>query len=146
MIEPAKAKDAPFASLAHGLAIFFPYLGPLAVLVLFHRSPYVRFHAAWALVGQLAYTFWLALFIAANLGYSIYRLIQINDNGFEWSDLWGVLIKSVVVYLLLGLFTLINTVANVIQAVKAFRGGYWGGTGWTARLSRKISGASQSVS
>lgn len=146
MTLPAQTKDSAFAALAHGLAIFFPYLGPLIVLLLFNKSPYVRFHSVWALIGQLAYTFWLIVFIGANLGYSIFRLIQMNDQGFEWSDLWGILIKSIVVYLLLALFGLVNTISNVVQAIRAFPGDYWGGRGWTAKVSRKIARVNQTLS
>jgi len=113
-----------------------PYVGPAIGLALGSRSPYVRFHAYRSLAEQIVLSLLTACLVAASVGWSLYSLSQ---SGFDLGKIdWIALVaKSLVVWLLLGLFGILNTLRNVLQGVQAFTGQRPQVRGWVARWSAR---------
>lgn len=102
-------------------SVFFPILGPLVGLVVLQQSPYAKFHSLKCLRGELIMLLITTSIIVVSLSASIYGAIQVIAHGqpFDWV---AMIVKSLVVWLLLALFGLWNTVSSILNAIRAYRG------------------------
>lgn len=110
------------AAAAHASGIFFPLLGPIVVFFVGRKSKYIRYHALHSFVGMLLLNIVLLTLGAISLGYSLYNLYQHYQENFENFVWWHVLVKSVAVWVVFALIGLVNTVVNIVQAMRAYRG------------------------
>lgn len=120
--QPLKPSERQGAAAAHASGIFFPLLGPIIVFVVGNKSKYVRYHALHSFVGMLLLNLVLVTLGAISLGYSLYNLYQHYQEEFKNFVWWHVLVKSVAVWIVFALIGLVNTVVNIIQAIRAYNG------------------------
>ncbi len=114
--------ERAFAALAHASGIFFPLLGPLVVLILKGKSRFVKAHALNALIGMLMLNAFLFLIGAISLTITILSLYRHYQENWENFNIWHVLIRSAITWIILGLIGVINTVVNIFQAIRAWKG------------------------
>ncbi|MBX3118761.1 MAG: DUF4870 domain-containing protein [Fimbriimonadaceae bacterium] len=131
--------DRTFATLAHASGIFFPFMGPIVVLVLKGKSRFVKSHALHALIGTLLLDAFLILLGIISLTYSIISLYRHYQENWENFNIWHVIIRSAVTWIIIGLIGICNTILNLVQAIRAWNGKPAGG-GLTGRIVRKFMG------
>lgn len=115
---PRNHHDCLLGAAPHVASIFFPIIGPAVALLVLQSSPFGKHNAISSLKGDLKLFTITAAIIVASLSTSIYSAIQIIQNGQE-IDWVGMIVKSVIVWLLLAVFGLINTITSIISAVNA---------------------------
>ena len=135
--------DRFLAIAAHGTSVFFPIFGPLVTLLLSKKSLYGRFHAWRALIGDLKLVAITVIIVAISIGHSIVMLIENYKSGALTGDPWQLvlnfLIKSLIVWLILGAFQLVNTISSVLEALQAARKDHWPVKSSTDKFSAKMS-------
>lgn len=127
------------AALVHIAAIFMPYAGPIAGLVLAGSSGYVRFHAFRSLIGQVVTTLLTGTVVLISLGHTLFTLWNAYQAGNLQIDWLMVIAKSLGVWLGLSLFALINTIGSIRSAHAAWTREDWGGRNPVDRMARRIS-------
>lgn len=144
-IEEPTSQERTGAALAHVSGIFFPFFGPLVVFLFGNKYRYVRYHALHALIGMLLLNIFLFILGAISITISLvglWRQYQENFQHFEW---WPIILKSVLTWVILGLIGLVNTVVNIVQAIKAYQG-QWPGKGITTAIVNRFLGRSRAPS
>lgn len=121
-MEPVKQHEKSLACVMHLASIPFPWLAPIIGILVSGEMPFVKHHSWRALRGQIISVLIIGTVTAISLGFSIYNLYQQYQEGFKDFDIWAVVIKSVVVWAGLFLFGLWNTVASIIEAMRALKG------------------------
>lgn len=121
-MEPVQQHEKSLACAMHIASIPFPWMAPIVGILVSRNLPFVKHHSWRALKGQLITAAIIGTVTIASLSYSIYNLYQDYQNGFKDFDIWSILIKSVVMWVGFFLFGLWNTVASVIDALRALRG------------------------
>lgn len=121
-IQPLKPSERQGAAAAHASGIFFPLLGPIIVFAVGNKSKYVRYHALHSFIGMLLLNIVLLTLGAISIGYSLYNLYEHYQEEFKNFVWWHVLVKSVAVWIVLALIGLVNTVVNIVQAIRAYNG------------------------
>lgn len=117
-----KASEKQGAAAAHASGIFFPLLGPIIVFFLGRKSKYVSYHAMHSFVGMLLLNLFLLTLGAISIGYSVYNLYQHYQEEFKNFVWWHVLVKSVAVWIVVALIGVVNTLVNIVQAIRALNG------------------------
>lgn len=133
------------AAMAHLSGIFFPFLGPFCFWLFAAQSRFVRFHSLHALVGALLLNLLLFTLGAISITLSLVSLYRNYQEGWQHFNIWQVLLKSAVTWLVIALIGLANTIANVFQA----RGAFQGDTpqrGLTSAVVRRLLGESRALS
>ena len=115
---PISQHDRLLGAAPHVASIFFPILGPAGAVLVLQQSPFGKHNAVQSLKGDLKLFAITATIIIISLSASIYSAIQVIQNGQE-IDWIGMIVKSVVVWLLLALFGLVNTITSILSAVRA---------------------------
>lgn len=133
------SRERALGAAVHVASIPAPYVGPLVALAVAGGSPFVRYQAVRALVGQALAGALTFLVVATSLTISVAQLMR---TGFDLSQIdWvQLIVKSVVVWLALALFGLWNTVTAIREALTAFRGELPARMRWPDRLSARLSG------
>lgn len=139
---PIKEHDRLLAATVNVAAIFFPYAGPIVGAAVLGKSPYARYHALKSLIEQIVSTLVIGFLMLCSLSYSIYSLYHQMEGGFDWSKIdWvSLLIKSLVTYLLLALWELINIVLSIRDAIQAMHGKLPDRPKWAERKALALSG------
>ena len=132
------------AAVAHASGIFFPVLGPLVVFLLSGKARFARYHALHSFVGMIILNAVLFTLGAISIMYSLAGLWQQYQNDFKDFDIWPILIKSAVVWLVFLIIGLINTIVNLVQAIRAYRG-HWPGSSLTTAIVNRFLGKPQTV-
>lgn len=122
------------------MAIPFPLLGPIVVLILFRKDSYVAMHAWQEILGEMALKIVLVLVVLASLAQTIYTVIQNNNDHWQHFSIWPLLLKSVAIWVALAVFGVLNTIGSLIAAIRAYQGNV-GGKGLISRMARRLSGA-----
>jgi len=135
--ESIQQSERQGAAAAHASGIFFPLLGPIVVFALGRNSAYVRYHALHAFIGMLLLNIFLFTIGAISVGISIYNLWQHYQENFQNFDWWPVILKSAVTWIVFLLIGFANTVVNVVQAIRAYRG-QWPGKGISTALVNRF--------
>ena len=86
-----------------------------------------------------------ATVVLTSLALSIPKLGPILHGQWQDVDWWGIIIKSVIVWLGLAAFGLWNTVISLRQGMKCLSQEDWGGRGLLDRTARRLAGAQESV-
>jgi uncharacterized membrane protein len=143
-INVIESKDRQLATAVNVGAIFFPYLAPIVGIAAFGKSQFVRFHAYRCLIEQVVMTIAIGFLMLCSVSYSLYGFYQ---QGFDFQkfDWVAFLIKSVVVWLLLGLFQVLNFINSVRDASEAFQGKVPSHPKWSERLAMKWAGFTNQV-
>ena len=115
---PKDHQECLLGAAPHVASIFFPIIGPAVAVLVLQQSPFGKHNAISSLKGDLKLFAITATIIVISLSASIYSAIQVIQNGQE-IDWIGMIVKSVVVWLLLALFGLVNTITSIISAVRA---------------------------
>ena len=140
MIVQSSGSERTTAAAVNISAIFFPYLGPVIGAVLARNSKFVRFHAYRCLIEQIVSTLIIGTLAITSLAFTIYSLSKTMEGGFDWHkiDWQTIVIKSVITYLLLALWGVINTILSIRDAVEALRGQLPAKPKWTERKAMKL--------
>lgn len=139
-MEPTQDRsERTYAMLAHASGIFFPFLGPFAVLIFQWRSRFVKAHALHALIGIFLLDAFLLLLGAISLTISIMTLYRHYQENWENFNIWHVILRSAITWAILALIGLCNTILNLVQAVRAWNGKPPTG-GLTSFIVRKLMG------
>ncbi len=134
------AHERTVAAAVNISAIFFPYLGPIVGSLIAGKSKFVKFHAYRCLIEQILSTLIIGALAITSLAFTIYSLSQTMQGGFDWHkiDWQTILIKSIVTYLLLALWGLINILLSVRDAIEALRGELPKRPKWSERKAMKL--------
>lgn len=124
-MEPVKQQEKTLACVMHVASIPFPWMAPIVGILVSGQMPFVKHHSWKALKGQIVQVCIVGIIMAASLSHSIYNLYHQYQEGFKDFNLWAILIKSAAVWAGLALFGLWNTIASIIDAVRAING-QWG--------------------
>ena len=135
-------KDKTLAAGVNVAAIFFPYLGPIVGGIIGSKSPYVKFHAYRNLIQQILSTIIIGFLMACSLAYSIYSLYNNQKDGIDLSKIdWvPMLMKTIVIWVLLALWGLINTILSIGDALQALRGELPLNPKWSERKAMNVAG------
>ena len=135
-------RDKVFAAAVNVSAIFFPYAGPLVGAILGAKMPYVKYYAFKSLIEELVATLVIGFLLILSVLYSIWSVRHAFEGGFEWSKVnWiGIILKSVVTWLLLSLWGLVNIGLSVHHALRALRGYVPIKPKWTDRQAMSLAG------
>lgn len=127
MIVPTQ-KEQNIAAIMHLAAIPAPYLGPIIAAITNRKSKFILFHALSAMISQVLTTLLLGSISIASIAYSLYDLYGKNwdISQIDWKM---TLIKTAVVWLMLGLFALWNVVTAISLALRTYS------HGWPKRFS-----------
>ena len=142
MMVQIKEHDKVLAAAVNVSAIFFPYLGPIVGAILCSRSPYVKYHAYRNLIEQIVSTLIIGFLLLCSFTYSVYQIYETQKEGFDLGKIgWiTILIKATGIWLLLGLWGIINTVLSVRDALQALRGDLPARPKWTEGKAMKWAG------
>ena len=140
MIAQSSGSERTIAAAVNISAIFFPYMGPIVGALLAGQSKFVRFHAYRCLIEQIVSTLIIGTLAITSLAFTIYSLSKTMEGGFDWHkiDWQTIVIKSVITYLLLALWGVINTLLSVRDAIEALRGQLPAKPKWTERKAMKL--------
>jgi len=143
-IVQVKEHDKMMAAAVNVSAIFFPYIGPIIGIIVGARSPYVKYHAYRNLIEEVMSFLIITFLIICSLSYSIYSLYNSQRDGFDLSKIdWVTMIfKAVLTWLLLGLWTIVNTMLSIRDAIQALGGKLPNRPKWSERKAMKLSGLS----
>lgn len=139
MQTPLDTNERAFAALAHASGIFFPFLGPVVVLVLKGKSRFVKAHALHAIIGMLLLDLFLLIVGAISLTFSIMNLYRHYQENWENFSIWQLILRSAITWAILGLIGVVNTMLNAVQALRAWNGKPAIG-GLTSAIVRKLVG------
>lgn len=115
--------ERKLAALVHVGSIFGPLWVPLIAWFWQRRkSEYVAAHAWQAIRDLLFLNVILVTIGLISLVMTITSINQHYQEGWENFSIWPVLVKFAVVWIIVAILGLINTVQSVIQAMKALRG------------------------
>ncbi|MCE2939477.1 MAG: hypothetical protein ACK5UR_08820 [Armatimonadota bacterium] len=130
------------AALIHYAGIPFPWMGAIVgyFVAMATGNQYARYHAARAFLGEVAALMVTATVIIISLIMSIPSAQLVLQGQWDQIDWVAMLVKSVVVWLMLALFGLWNTVSSIIQGTRALRQEEWGKNRGLDRLALKLSG------
>ena len=126
------------AAAAHASGIFLPFIGPASAYLIGGKSRYVRYHALHALVGMLLLNAFLFTAGAISIGFSVYNLWRHYQEDFQNFEWWPIILKSAITWIVILLIGLANTVANAIQAYRAYHGRWPGKSLSTAIVNRLL--------
>jgi uncharacterized membrane protein len=143
-VEPT-SQERTGAALAHISGIFFPFFGPLVVFLFGNKYPYVRYHALHAFIGMLILNAFLFILGAISITISLIGLWRQYQENFQNFELWPIILKSVVTWIILALIGLANTVVNIVQGMKAYQG-HWPGKSLTTAIVNRFLGRSRAPS
>ena len=137
-----KEHEKVMAAAVNVSAIFFPYAGPIVGAILGAKSPFVKFHSYRNLIEQIVSTLIIAFLIVCSLSYSVWRLYETQKGGFDLGKVeWiPMLVKAGAIWLLLGLWGVINTILSIRDALQALRGEIPNRPKWTERKAMKWAG------
>ena len=140
MIVQSTGSERTTAAAVNISAIFCPYLGPIVGAVLAGKSKFVRFHAYRCLIEQILSTLIIGILVIFSLAFTIYSLSNTMEGAFDWHkvDWQTIVIKSVVTYLLLALWGVINTILSIRDAIEALRGDLPRKPKWAERKAMKL--------
>jgi uncharacterized membrane protein len=140
----AKEQERNLAAILNFASIVAPYMAPILGLILGRHSSFVRFHAIRNLMEQVVASVLVAALIVVSLGTTLYSLSTSGAfaNGFDLSkiDIWQLILKSLVVWLALGAWSLWNTINSILDGLQAMRGELPSRPRWTERLAARWSG------
>ncbi len=138
-------KDQGLAMVMNLASIPLPYVAPIAGLVLGVRSPYVKFHSYRMLIEQVLGSILAGILIACSLAYSLWKskndgVIDSVGLHLEKIDWWGLIAKTVIIWVFFALWGLWNTFNSLKDAMEAGRGYLPPKPRWSERLALKWSG------
>lgn len=138
-------KDQGLAMLVNLASIPFPYAAPIVGSFVGARSPYIKFHAFRVLIEQVLGSIVAGILIACSLAYSLWKLKNdgvLDSTGLhtERIDWVGILVKSVLTWVLFALWGVWNTFNSLKDAMEAGRGYVPTKPRWSERLAMKWSG------
>ncbi len=124
-------------------SIPFPWTAPAIGLVVAGKSKFVRFQAIRSLIEQLASIIVIGSVTIASIVYSV---VDFANKNFDFSKIdWKmVILKSVAIWIGLGLFAIWNFVNALRDAWQAWNGDVPKKMKWSERLAAKWSGFSRS--
>jgi uncharacterized Tic20 family protein len=122
-VEQTQGRERAVAAAMHVGSIFAPVVVPAVVWAWQGReSAFVAAHAKKALKEALVWKLLFLIGAVVSLAYTISRLIgyyQANWEGFSFTEF---LVRMVVVWLLVSVLGIVNTLLSVRQAMAAFQG------------------------
>ncbi len=130
--------DRTLAAGAHLSGVFFPFFGPLAFFMFSGKHRFAKYHSLHALVGMLILNFFLFTAGAISLGFSLYNLWQQYQQDFKNFEWWPMLLKSAITWIVLLLIGVVNTIVNIVQAIRAYQGKVPGKSMTTAIVNRFV--------
>jgi hypothetical protein len=138
-------QDQGLAMVMNLASIPLPYIAPIAGAVLGKKSPYVKFHSYRMLIEQVLGSILAGVLIACSLAYSLWKLKSdgvLDSTGLhtEKIDWIGIIVKSVLTWILFALWGLWNTFNSLKDAMEAGRGYVPSKPRWSERLAMKWSG------
>ncbi|MBX3095526.1 MAG: hypothetical protein KF812_01565 [Fimbriimonadaceae bacterium] len=146
MASPSK-NDRYLAAAIHGLGIPFPWgaaiIGFFVAGAMGNR--YAKYHAAKAFLGEVGAFLLTATIVIISLAMSIPKMGPILQGQWDQVDWWGIVIKSVVVWLGLAAFGLWNTITSIRMAMRCLHDEDWGKNKGTDRWARRLAGVSGEV-
>jgi hypothetical protein len=143
----ASRNERYLAAAIHGFSIPFPYVAAIIGFVVAKATgqPYARYHAAKALFSELAATAVTVTITVISLALSVPSFMKVLEGRWDEIDWWMVLTKAVVVWLAIAAFGLWNTVASIIQGLRALQGEDWGKPKLVDRWARRAAGVAHEV-
>ncbi len=139
-----KEHEKVLAATVNVSAIFVPYLGPIIGIIVGAKSPYVKYHAYRNLIEEIMSFLVITFLIICSLSYTIYSLYHSQRDGFDLAKIdWVTIIfKAVLTWLLLGLWTVVNTLLSIRDAIQALSGKLPAKPKWSERKAMSLSGLS----
>jgi len=139
---PITERDKMLGAAVNISAIFFPYAGPIVCALVCGKAPFVRYHAYRALIEQVIATVIIGFLMICSISYSVYSFYHQMEGGFDWSkiDWWGIILKSLVTWLLLGLWGVVNIFLALRDALEAYHGKLPLKPKWSERKALRLSG------
>jgi hypothetical protein len=98
-----------------------------------------------ALFSELAATAVTVTITVISLALSVPSFMKVLEGRWDEIDWWMVLTKAVVVWLAIAAFGLWNTVASIIQGLRALQGEDWGKPKLVDRWARRAAGVAHEV-
>ncbi len=134
-------RERNLAAVSHVSSIFFPIIGPAVAIAISHkRYPFVKCHAISALVDEIILKAILFVGGAVSLAVTIYRIadhLQTKGATLAWEDVWPILLRMGITWLVLLILGLFLTIQSIIQAVRASKG-VWPTRGFSGKLAMKM--------
>lgn len=112
------------ASLMHVATIFFPLMAPVVGFAISGKNPFLRAHAVRSLKETLVLQLLIFTGMAISFAYSAINLYHHYQEGWKNFEIWPILIKTVVVWGILGIIELIN-IALALRWAKLASNGTW---------------------
>ena len=140
---PYTANERLAGAAVNLASIPFPWTAPAIGLVVSGRSKFVRFQAIRSLIEQVASIVVIGSVTVASIVYSV---VDFANKNFDFSKIdWKVVIlKSVAIWIGLGLFALWNLINALRDAWQAWNGDMPKKMKWSERLAAKWSGLNKS--
>jgi hypothetical protein len=115
------------AAMVHIGAIVFPIWVPLIAWVVARKDrPFVAAHAKQSLVETLVLNVLIGIAMVASFAYTVWRVYDMYQRGFDDVDWWGVawesLLRIGIWWLVMGILWLINLFVSIRQASQALKG------------------------
>ncbi len=136
---PYTANERLAGAAVNLASIPFPWTAPLVGLAVSGRSQFVRFQAIRSLIEQLASIILIGTVTVCSVVYSV---VDFANKNFDFSQIdWkAVILKSVAIWIGLGLFAVWNFVNALRDAWQAWNGDMPKRLKWSERLAAKWSG------
>jgi len=140
---PYTANERLAGAAVNLASIPFPWTAPAIGLVVSGRSKFVRFQAIRSLIEQVASIVVIGSVTVASIVYSV---VDFANKNFDFSKIdWKVVIlKSVAIWIGLGIFALWNVFNALRDAWQAWNGEMPKKLKWSERLAAKWSGLNNS--
>ncbi|RYG25067.1 DUF4870 domain-containing protein, partial [bacterium] len=121
-MESSSQQDRTVAGGMHLASIVAPFIAPAVAGMLWGRSPFVAAHARRAIVEAIWSKLFLVAIAAVSIAISLWQAYGLYQRDFRDWSIWSVLVKFAIVWLIVTILGIINTVVSVRAAVAAYRG------------------------
>lgn len=108
----------------HVATIFFPLVAPVVGIAISGKNPFLRAHASRSLKETLVLQVLIFIGMVISFTYSAVNLYHHYQEGWKHFDIWPILIKTVVVWAILGIIEIINIALALRWAQLAMKG-HW---------------------